>query len=75
MRGLVSSVDNGNLRLDKTHPIFVVNGVGIYSILKGSSTTGKVVYTDPSGNVKNIIPGPADTIIYNYHEYRGWSWQ
>ena len=64
MRGLVSSVDNGNLKLDKTHPIFVVNGVD-YTYSK-DPTTGKVTYTDPSGNVKNIIPGTNDTIIYNY---------
>ncbi len=64
MRGLVSSVDNGNLRLDKAHPIFVINGVD-YSYSK-DPVTGKVTYTDPSGNVKNVIPGPSDTIIYNY---------
>ena len=58
MRGLVSSVDNGNLVLDKTHPIFVVNGVK-YSYLNGQ-------YYDPSGNVKNIHPSPTDTIMYNY---------
>ncbi len=63
MRGLVSSVDNGNLKLDKTHPIFVVNGVD-YTYSKDAN--GHAVYTDPSGNVKNINPGPSDTIIYNY---------
>ncbi len=63
MRGLVSSVDNGNLKLDKTHPIFRVNGVD-YTYSKDAK--GNPVYTDPSGNVKNIIPGTNDTILYNY---------
>ncbi len=63
MRGLVSSVDNGNLRLDKTHPIFVVNGQQ-YTYSKDAN--GRPVYTDASGNVKNIIPGTNDTIIYKY---------
>ena len=64
MRGLVSSIDNGNLKLDKSHPIFVVNGVD-YTYTK-DPVTGKSIFTDPSGNVKNINPGPSDTIIYNY---------
>ena len=58
MRGLVSSVDNGNLVLDKTHPIFVVNGVN-YTYQNGK-------FYDPSGNIKNIHPNPSDTIVYNY---------
>ena len=58
MRQLVSSIDNTNLVLDKQHPIFVIKGVQ-YSYNQGK-------YYDPSGNVKNILPGPTDTIIYNY---------
>jgi len=58
MRQLVSSIDNGNLVLDKTHPIFVVNGVQ-YSYANGN-------YYNPAGNLAHIIPGPTDTIIYNY---------
>ena len=58
MRGYVSSVDNGNLALDRKHPIFRVNGTD-YTYANGK-------YYDPSGNVKNILPSPTDTIIYNY---------
>ena len=58
MRGYVSSVDNGNLTLDRKHPIFIVNGTQ-YTYANGK-------YYDPSGNVKNILPSPTDTIIYNY---------
>ena len=58
MRQLVSSIDNNNLVLDKTHPIFVINGVQ-YTYANGT-------YYNPSGNVAHVIPGPSDTIIYNY---------
>ncbi len=65
MRQLVSSVDNNNLRLDKQHPIFIVNGHQ-YAYSKDPAT-GAAVYTDvKSGNIKSIIPGPSDTVFYNY---------
>ena len=65
MRQLVSSVDNGNLRLDKLNPIFIVNGHD-YSYSK-DPTTGAAIYTDvKTGAVKSILPGPTDTIFYNY---------
>lgn len=51
MRGLVSSVDNGNLALDRTNPIFKVNGK---------------TYTLAEINSGAVIPGPTDTIVYNY---------
>ena len=63
MRNLVSSIDNGNLKLDKNHPIFVVNGQQ-YTFTKDAA--GNAVYTDKNGNVKNINPGPSDTVLYNY---------
>jgi len=51
MRGLASSVDNGNLKFDKQHPNFVVGGktYTYQDILNGK-----------------VIPGPSDTIFYNY---------
>ncbi len=51
MRGLVGSVDNGNLKLDKTHPMFIVNGKS---------------YTLAQVQSGQVIPGPNDTIFYNY---------
>ncbi len=51
MRQLVSSKDNGNLTLDKNNPIFVVNGKH---------------YTLDDVKAGAIIPGPTDTIMYNY---------
>jgi len=63
MRQLVSSINNGNLELDKQHPMFIVNGVK-YTYSKDAN--GNAIYTNPSGQVKNIIPGPNDTIVYNY---------
>jgi len=51
MRQLVSSVSNGQLALDKTNPIFLVNGKQ-YSYAQVKSG--------------QVIPGPSDTIIYNY---------
>jgi len=51
MRQLVSSIDNGNLKLDKTQPIFLVNGQR---------------YTLADVNNGKVIPGASDTIIYNY---------
>jgi len=62
MRQLVSSVSNGNLTLDKQHPIFKVNGQNYYFHPDG----GHGYFTDAGGNVQNITPGPADTIFYNY---------
>ena len=63
MRNLVSSIDNGNLKLDKTHPIFIVNG---QQYKYSQDANHNPVYTDANGNVKNIAPGPSDTVIYNY---------
>lgn len=51
MRQLVSSKDNGNLSFDKNNPIFVVNGKR---------------YTLEEVNAGAVIPGPTDTIMYNY---------
>jgi len=51
MRGLVSSVDNGNLVLDKKNPMFLVNGKE-YTLAQVQSGA--------------VIPGPNDTILYNY---------
>ncbi len=51
MRQEVSSYNNSNLALDKQHPIFRVNG--------------KSFTLDDVKNGK-VIPGPSDTIIYNY---------
>ena len=67
MRQLVSNTDNGNLKLDKLHPIFIVNGVH-YNFVPNdpNNPTAGGKYYDPSGNVKNIIPGPTDTVVYNY---------
>ena len=49
MRQLVSSVDNGNLKLDKTNPIFIVNGKH---------------YTLAQVNAGVVRPSPTDTITY-----------
>ncbi len=51
MRQLVSSVDNGNLKLDKANPIFVVN---------------HQQYSLADVNSGIVRPGPADTILYRY---------
>jgi len=51
MRQLVSSVDNGNLKLDKEHPYFIVNGH---------------TYTLQDVQNGTVRPGPSDTITYNY---------
>lgn len=51
MRQLVSSIDNGKLALDKTNPIFRVNGKD---------------YTLGDVNNGTVIPGVNDTIYYNY---------
>ena len=64
MRGLVSSADNNNLRLDKQNPIFIVNNTR-YTYVPGS-VPGQGTYYDPSGQQANIIPGPGDTVVYNY---------
>jgi hypothetical protein len=63
MRGLVSSVDNQNLRLDKQNPIFIVNNTR-YTYVPGA-VAGQGTYYDPSGAVAHIIPGPGDTVVYN----------
>jgi hypothetical protein len=60
MRGLVSSVNNNNLRLDKENPIFIFNGT------KYTYNADTKSFYDPSGAIANINPGPTDTIIYNY---------
>ncbi len=64
MRGLVSSQTNGNLKLDKQNPIFLINGVQ-YKYSK-DPVTGNELYYDPSGVAKNVSPTSSDTIIYNY---------
>lgn len=51
MRQLVSSKDNGGLVLDKNNPIFRVNGKD-YTL------------ADVQGGA--VLPGPTDTIYYNY---------
>ncbi len=51
MRQLVSSYNNGNLKLDKTNPIFIVNGNR---------------YTLADVNAGKVRPAPTDTITYNY---------
>ncbi len=66
MRQLTSSVSNGNLRYDKQHPIFRVNGANYNYVPDGSGVLGHGYFTDQNGNVANIIPGPTDTILYNY---------
>jgi Carboxypeptidase regulatory-like domain len=66
MRQLVSSIDNGNLKYDKQHPIFRVNGQNYNYVADGSGIAGHGYFTDQSGNIKNINPGPSDTILYNY---------
>jgi hypothetical protein len=60
MRQLVSSVDNGNLKLDKNNPITKINGINY--------TYNPVTkqYLDEAGNVSNILPSPTDTIYYKY---------
>ncbi len=65
MRQLVSSIDNGNLKLDKQHPIFRVNGQN-YNYVPDLNNYGHGYFTDANGNVKNIIPGTEDTILYNW---------
>ncbi len=61
MRQLVSSRENGNLKLDYLNPIFRVNNQSytLSDIQNGIK--------DASGNTKFIIPGPSDTILYNYY--------
>jgi hypothetical protein len=51
MRGLVSSPENNNLRFDKSNPIVRANGK---EYTKDQILQGK------------YIPGPTDTIVYNY---------
>jgi hypothetical protein len=51
MRSLVSSVDNGNLVLDKTNPLYRINNNN---------------YTPAQVAAMGIKPGPTDTIVYNY---------
>lgn len=64
MRNLVSTVDNQNLRLDKQHPIFRVNGKD-YTYQPDLNNPGQGTFYDKAtGAQANIIPGPADTIYY-----------
>ena len=51
MRQLVSSKDNGGLILDKNNPVFIVNGQH---------------YTFQDFKDGKVLPGPTDTITYNY---------
>ncbi len=60
MRQLTSSIDNGGLKLDKENPITRVNGVN-YTF---NSHTG--LYSNPAGAEVHILPGPHDTVFYNY---------
>jgi hypothetical protein len=55
MRLLVSSISNGGLVLDKTNPLFRVNGN---------------TYTLSQINQHVVIPGPNDTILYNYRNVK-----
>ncbi len=75
MRQLVSSVSNGNLKYDKSHPVFKVNGQTYdFNYVPNPGHTDPSdpgylalsYYTDGSGNVKNVIPGTNDTVFYNY---------
>ena len=54
--GLVSTIDNGGLRLDKTNPIFIIDG---------KSYTKDQVYSKYNSN-GTVITKSTDTIIYNY---------
>ena len=65
MRQLVSSVSNGNLKYDKSHPLFRVNGQ-TYNYVPDANDPTRGYYTDMNGNIKNIFPGTNDTILYNY---------
>lgn len=65
MRGYVSSLENSNLRLDKQNPIFIVNNQR-YTFVPTSTTPGIGNYYDQSGQLAHIIPGPNDTVLYNY---------
>ncbi len=51
MRQLVSNKANGKLSLDLNNPIYVINGKQ---------------YTKDDVNSGKVIPGPYDTIMYNY---------
>lgn len=58
MRQLTSSINNGNLVLDKQHPIFKINGKD-YTYNNG-------YFLDKNNVPQNVSPGPSDTIYYNY---------
>ncbi len=69
MRQLVSSVSNGNLKFDKAHPIFKVNGNSYNYVYVPNNNPinpqGASYYTDMNGNRVNIAPTNTDTIYYN----------
>jgi len=64
MRQLTSSRENGNLVLDKQHPIFRVNGQNYNFVSTGANGAG--YFTDVNGNPKSILPSISDTVFYNY---------
>lgn len=65
MRNLVSTVDNQNLRLDKEHPIFRVNGKD-YTYQPDPANPGHGTFYDKATNTPaSILPGPTDTIYYD----------
>ncbi|MCD6013023.1 MAG: TonB-dependent receptor [Flavipsychrobacter sp.] len=77
MRQLVSSVSNGNLKYDKSRPLFKVNGqTYAYNYVRNPDPAvtdpsdpkyfAHSYYTDASGNRVNVLPGINDTIFYNY---------
>lgn len=64
MRNLVSTLDNQNLRLDKEHPIFRINGKDYNYVSAGTQGQG-TFYDAVTNQVANVKPGPTDTIFYN----------
>ena len=55
-QGYVNTIDNGGLKLDKTHPYFIINGKQ-YSLDQVNSGV--------------VIPNATDTIVYNYQNVGG----
>ncbi len=72
MRQLVSSIDNGNLKFDKAHPIFKMNGNSYNYVYVAPTATNSnpSYYTDMNGNRVNIAPSNTDTVYYNYVNVR-----
>lgn len=65
MRNLVSTVDNQNLRLDRSKPIFRINGREY--IFNSSGNVGEGTFVDRQTNqIANVKPSPTDTIFYEY---------